>query len=889
MEMVNRFFRKANSLLLAAAMVVTLLPAQTASAAGMEAVADVSALQQGDDVAGSVISQQAAAADDVPTKASIQAKEYYVIEGNLPVLPKKVKQADGSVAQIKWTLDAGLKAGEQIVTGTDGKEQIQVTVNVQPCDEVVADVQATGRKDVDGGTEAERLAAIHPLRGYRGLFVTEYDIRKIDGSNWTDRAVIYLPETANGEVFQGSNAWDFGARLQFKFNHNGTSYFQTQLGDGKVKDNAVYYPMKDEDLRAALDRGEKVERLLEFDEKSTYHVRTVMDTLTDKEKANVKIYVTDPEGIEHEVTQEGGNGFRIYPTDGIVKNFAAVRGGFTMTNHKISWISGYATKKTEIYLKAEGAADYVKEDQVVSTKELPGEISGGADAEIVRDNKVYRLDTEAQSGWYKDGQKYTGVVSADEGQEVVPVYRAYYKYNKAINKTDLDGQLDAVKTYKEEDYTASSWTAFEQALKKANQVKADTTADQDTVDKAKQALETASGKLISIKNLKEAIGALEAELESKKAQKDDYVNWTMVEKAVEDAKKVLNNADANSTQITNAERKLAGTKLITKAEQELADAKNAMESSVTIAEKKLADEKESEYTPASWSALKAALEACKQLNAETATKEEYNTKRETLDLAVQGLTKLADKSALNQAITTAEAKKKTDYEEAGWNKLQEMLTTAKTVAGNRNATQSEVDTAKAALQEAIDKLVEKQASKPTGVKVKTVKRAAKSYQIAAGKKLDLKKVFTVSPGNASNKKLTYSVDKKNYASIKSGVVTVKKAGAGKTVTVKATAADGSGKSATIKIKIMKNAVKKITVKKKSLTVKAGKKVTIKPTVSPSKNVNKKLSYTSSNPNLASVKNGVVTTKKGKKGKVTITIKSTDGSNKAVKVKITIKK
>lgn len=884
--MVKKFFRKANSLLLAAAMVVTLLPAQTASAAGLDALV----LQQGNDAAGAVIFQQrAAATDDIPTLEAIQAKEYSVIEGNMPVLPKKVKLADNSVAQIKWSLDTGLKAGQQIVTGTDGTEQIQVTVKVQPCDEAVADVQATGKTDDKGGSQEERLAAIHTLRGYRGLFVTEYDI-KVDGSGWTDRAVIYLPETANGEQFQASNAWDFGARLQFKFNHNGKSYFQTQNGDGKVKDNAVYYPMKDDDLRAALDRGENVERLLEFDEKSTYHVRTVMDTLTDKDKANVKIYVTDPEGIEHEVTKEGGNGFRIYPTDGIVKKFAAVRGGFTMTNHKISWISGYATKKTELYLKAEGATDYVKEEQIVSTKELPGVISAEADAEIVRDGKVYKLDTEAQSGWYKDGQKYTGIVSADEGQEVEPVYRAYYKYNKAIDKSGLNELIDeAVDNCKEEDYTASSWTPFEQALWKANQVKADTTADQNTVNKAEQALETAKGNLISIKALKKAIGDLEAELEQKESQKDNYANWTIVERAVADAKKVLNNADATSTQIQRAEEKLAATKLITKAEQELADAKKAMEASVKVAEKKLADEKESEYTPASWGALKEALDACKKLNAETATKEDYNTKREALDLALQGLVKLADKSALNQAIKTAEAKNKADYEEAGWNKMQEKLAVAKTVAGNLNATQSEVDRAKSELQDAIGKLVQKQPPKPTTVKVKSVKRAAKSYQIAAGKKLDLKKVFTVSPSNASNKKLTYSVDKKNFASIKSGVVTVNKKGAGKTVTVKAAATDGSGKSATIKIKIMKNAVKKITVKKKSLTVKAGKKVTIKPTVSPSKNVNKKLSYTSSNTKLATVKNGVVTAKKGKKGKVTITIKSTDGSNKSVKVKITIKK
>ena len=89
---------------------------------------------------------------------------------------------------------------------------------------------------------------------------------------------------------------------------------------------------------------------------------------------------------------------------------------------------------------------------------------------------------------------------------------------------------------------------------------------------------------------------------------------------------------------------------------------------------------------------------------------------------------------------------------------------------------------------------------------------------------------------------------------------------------------------------MKHAVTKITIKKKSLSVKAGRKVTLKPVVKTSgKSANKTLEYTSSNQKLATVKKGVVTTKKGKKGKVTITIKSTDGTNKSVKVKINIKK
>ena len=91
---------------------------------------------------------------------------------------------------------------------------------------------------------------------------------------------------------------------------------------------------------------------------------------------------------------------------------------------------------------------------------------------------------------------------------------------------------------------------------------------------------------------------------------------------------------------------------------------------------------------------------------------------------------------------------------------------------------------------------------------------------------------------------------------------------------------------------MKHAVKKISVKKKKLTVKAGKTVTIKPTVKTSgKKANKKLLWSSSNPNYAEVNaKGKVKTKRAGAGKtVTITAKSTDGTNKSVKVKIKLKK
>ena len=366
-------------------------------------------------------------------------------------------------------------------------------------------------------------------------------------------------------------------------------------------------------------------------------------------------------------------------------------------------------------------------------------------------------------------------------------------------------------------------------------------------------------------------------------KEEDYTSgsWKTFQDALTTASQV--NAATTASQAKVDE---AGQSLDT-AKDNLVSIKKLKEA-VDKLKQELADKEEHKADYANWDDAEKVLRNAEIiLNRANATKTQVEDAEKSLEITLiaKEQPKQVDKTALNQAIANARAKKAADYKSASYRNMQSKLTAAQAVANNSNATQEEVDRAKNELVNAVSRLVKT-------VKVKSIKRAAKSYIIASGKKLDLKKVFSVAPQNADNKKLTYSIDKKyrNYASIKSGVVTVKKKGAGKTISVKAAAADGSGKTATVKIKIMKSAVTKITVKKKTLSVKAGKQITIKPVVKPNnKNVNKTLSYTSSNEKLATVKNGVVKTKKGKKGKVTITIRSTDGTNKSVKVKINIKK
>lgn len=163
-------------------------------------------------------------------------------------------------------------------------------------------------------------------------------------------------------------------------------------------------------------------------------------------------------------------------------------------------------------------------------------------------------------------------------------------------------------------------------------------------------------------------------------------------------------------------------------------------------------------------------------------------------------------------------------------------------------------------------------------------------KLAVGKTVQLK--ADAAPTDALNKGVVWTSSNEKFATVDAnGKVKALKNGAGKTVTITATATDGSGIKGSFTIKIYKNAVKKIKLSAKTKSVKPGKKVTIKAKVSPTKNVNKTLKWSSSNEKYATVNSkGVVTTKKAGKGKtVIITAKATDGSGKKATIKIKINK
>ena len=134
----------------------------------------------------------------------------------------------------------------------------------------------------------------------------------------------------------------------------------------------------------------------------------------------------------------------------------------------------------------------------------------------------------------------------------------------------------------------------------------------------------------------------------------------------------------------------------------------------------------------------------------------------------------------------------------------------------------------------------------------------------------------MSPDNATNKSVTWTSSDSSVASVVDGKVTAIKAGKA-TITVKT---DDGGKTATCEITVNAKVypVTSVSLDKSSATLTEGDEITLIATVNPDNATNKNVTWTSSDPSVASVSNGKVTALKA--GKATIIVKTDDGGKTA---------
>lgn len=143
---------------------------------------------------------------------------------------------------------------------------------------------------------------------------------------------------------------------------------------------------------------------------------------------------------------------------------------------------------------------------------------------------------------------------------------------------------------------------------------------------------------------------------------------------------------------------------------------------------------------------------------------------------------------------------------------------------------------------------------------------------------------TITPSNATNQNVTWKSSDTKVATVDNGLVTAVAEG---TATITVTTADG-GKTATCEVTVTQPAetpVTSVTLDKTSLTLDVGGSDTLTATVKPDNATTKTVTWSTSDKNVATVQDGVVTAVGA--GKATITAAASDGSGKTATCEVTV--
>ena len=164
-------------------------------------------------------------------------------------------------------------------------------------------------------------------------------------------------------------------------------------------------------------------------------------------------------------------------------------------------------------------------------------------------------------------------------------------------------------------------------------------------------------------------------------------------------------------------------------------------------------------------------------------------------------------------------------------------------------------------------------SSATNIPVESVSLDKANLELTEGETAQL--TATVLPDNATNKNVTWSTSNASIATVDAnGEVTAVSAG---TATITATA-DGKSATCTVTVTAATVPVTGVTLNKTSTSLYVGDTETLTATVEPSDATNKTVTWTSSNPSVATVENGVVTAVGA--GTATITVTTEDGTKTA---------
>ena len=278
-------------------------------------------------------------------------------------------------------------------------------------------------------------------------------------------------------------------------------------------------------------------------------------------------------------------------------------------------------------------------------------------------------------------------------------YKTDILFDKEIDKTTLQTLYDECLTLKESEYTSESWSSFKTAMDEAKAIIDKQDATQEEVDLAYNELQTAKDALVKVVDSDKTALKIAVDLANAITDEDlaNVVQAVADEfKAARDkANEVYNNASATQEEVNNAFDRLANA--MQKLEFFKGD-KTALKAFID----KVSDLDSFKYTESTWSAFDKELnEANVVYNNVNAMQEEVNTTYSELVKAFLNLRLIPDKSLLEDLINQAEGLDSANYTKASFDGLTKALNEAKVVFENPNATQVEVDSAKATLEKAI--------------------------------------------------------------------------------------------------------------------------------------------------------------------------------------------
>ena len=262
-----------------------------------------------------------------------------------------------------------------------------------------------------------------------------------------------------------------------------------------------------------------------------------------------------------------------------------------------------------------------------------------------------------------------------------------------VDKTDLNKTIADAKSKTKDHYSDATWANLQSVLAEAEKVTNNPAAKQGEVDHINEKLKAA---IAGLNTDKTELEKQLADAKSKVSTDFSPATWSALEEAKKAAQAVEDNATATQAQIDEAAKKLKA------AIDALNVDKTKLQEQITIA----ATKQEADYSPTTWNNFKNAEIKAKEINNQTAPlpkQSEIDAATKALQDAIKALA--VDKTALQNAINTANSKRKEEYTTQTWKALEEALAAANTVNADKATTQSKVNAATEKLKEAIKNLV----------------------------------------------------------------------------------------------------------------------------------------------------------------------------------------